>query len=100
MRKSADAFEPYQLLSKHHEIDPAGSTVTAMLMVTDPRWSGGAGNLVRQIEQSGMVDDGDLDLLADAFLAAGDALFWEVPDEWFGDEIVISIGEADQEVIE
>jgi hypothetical protein len=99
MRRTADAFEPFVLLSKHHEIDPAGSAVTAMLMVTDIRWRDGTGRLIRQIEQSGMVDDGALDLLAEAFLAAGDALFWEVPDEWFGDEIVIAIDEADQELV-
>jgi hypothetical protein len=100
MRKSADAFEPYLLLAKHHENDPAGAAVTAMLMVTDVRWRGGAGNLMRRIEQSGMVDDGALDLLAEAFLAAGDALYWEVPDEWFGNEIVIAIDEADEEIVE
>ena len=100
MRASADAFEPYVLLSKHHKVDPSSTAVTAMLMVTDPRWSGGVGNLMRRIEQSGMVGDGELDLLAEAFLAAGDALFWEVPDEWFGDEIVVAIDEADQEFVE
>jgi hypothetical protein len=100
MRSSADAFEPYALLSKHHDIDPSSTAVTAMLMATDIRWRGGAGSLIRRIEQSGMVDDGALDLLAEAFLAAGDALFWEVPDEWFGAEIVIAIGEADQELVE
>lgn len=100
VRKTADAFEPYVLLSKHHKIDPAGSTVTAMLMVTDVRWRSGAGNLIRRIEQSGMVDDGALDLLAEAFLAARDALYWDVPDEWFGDEIVIAIDDADQEIVD
>jgi hypothetical protein len=99
-RRTADAFEPYLLLAKHHKNDPAGAAVTAMLMVTDVRWRDGAGRLIRQIEQSGMVEDGALDLLAEAFLAAGDALYWEVPDEWFGDEIVIAIDEADQEIVE
>lgn len=61
MRGSADAFEPYALLSKHHDTDPSSTAVTAMLMVTDIRWRGGAGNLIRRIEQSGMVDDGALD---------------------------------------
>lgn len=100
LRRTADAFEPFVLLSKHHENDPAGAAVTAMLMVTDVRWRDGAGRLIRQIEESGMVDDGALDLLAEAFLAAGDALYWEVPDEWFGDEIVIAIDEADQEIVD
>jgi hypothetical protein len=87
LRRTADALEPFVLLSKHHEKDPAGSPVTTMLMVTDIRWRDGAGRLIRRIEQSGIVDDRALDLLAEAFLAAGDALFWDVPDGWFGDEI-------------
>jgi hypothetical protein len=101
--RGANAFEPYQLLSKHHEIEPTGSVVTAMLLVTDPRWRDGAGNLLRQIEQSGMLDDDQLDLLAEAFLAAGEALFWAVPDHWFSAiGIVIEVGdveEADDEAV-
>lgn len=100
VRRSSNAFEPYQLLSKHHRIDPSSSAVTAMLMVTDVRWRNGAGNLMRQIEESGIVDDGELDLLAEAFLAAGDALFWEVPDEWFDGGIVIALDEADQQAVD
>ena len=100
MRRSSNAFEPYQLLAKHHQIDPSGSAVTAMLMVTDVRWRNGAGNLIRQIEESGMVDDRELDLLAEAFLAAGDAVYWEVPDQWFDGGIVIAIDEADQQGVD
>ncbi len=96
-QRGANAFEPYQLLSKHHEIDPTSSAVTAMLLVTDPRWRDGAGDLIRQIEQSGMLDDDQLDLLAEAFLAAGKALFWAVPDHWFSETgIVIDFGEVEE----
>lgn len=97
MRRTADAFEPFALLSKHHELDPTGSAETAMLMVTDSRWRDGVGNLVRRIEQSGFLGDDQLDLLAEAFLAADDALYWTVPDDWFSEEgIVIWVGEVDE----
>ncbi len=97
IRRTADAFEPYVLLSKHHKMDPTGSAETAMLMVTDPRWRDGVGNLIRRIEQSDILDDGQLDLLAEAFLAAGDAVYWQVPDHWFSDEgIAIWVDESDE----
>lgn len=93
IRRSANDFEPFLLLSKHHDIDPAGSVVNAMLLVTDPRWSGAAGSLARRIEESGMVADDELDLLAEAFLAADDALYWAMPDDWFSEEGIV-IGEV------
>jgi len=97
VRRTADAFEPYVLLSKHHKMDPTGSAETAMLMVTDPRWRNGVGNLIRRIEQSDILDDSQLDLLAEAFLAAGDAVYWQVPDHWFSDEgIVIWVDEVEE----
>jgi hypothetical protein len=34
----SDAFEPFPLLQKHHETEPATSVVTAMLLLTDRRW--------------------------------------------------------------
>jgi hypothetical protein len=45
---------------------------------------------VRQIEESGLVPDDQLDLLAQTFLAAGPQLYWEAPGEWFtGPAIVL-----------
>ena len=94
IRRSADAYEPFALLEKHHQAEPATSLVTATLLVTDRRWRGGAGQLIHRIAESDILDDEQLDLLAQTFLAADDAVYWQVPDEWFGDEvIIIDLGE-------
>jgi len=94
IRRSADAYEPFALLEKHHQAEPATSLVTATLLVTDRRWRGGAGHLIHRIAESDILDDEQLDLLAQTFLAAADAVYWQVPDEWFGDEvIIIDLGE-------
>jgi hypothetical protein len=98
VRRSADAFEPFALLSKHHKTEPATSVVTATLLLTDQRWRGGAGQLVRRIAESGILSEDELDLLAQAFLSAGDAVYWHVPDEWFGDDAIeIEIGPGPQQ---
>ena len=91
-RSSADRFEPYSLLRKHHKSEPHTSTVTAILLLTDMRWRKGVGKLVNRIAESEMIDADDLDQLATTFITAGDYVYWEVPESWFGDEsIVISI---------
>lgn len=89
LRSSSDWFEPYQLLSKHNTSEPHTSTVTATLLLTDPRWRKGVGQLVRRIADSGMIDVADLDMLANAFVTADDHVYWEIPGSWFGDEPVV-----------
>ena len=91
IRRSTNAFEPYLLFAKHHETEPATSVVTAMLLLTDRRWRDGVGQLARRIEASGVLDAEELDLLATAFVAADEAVFWEVPDEWFSDDVVMVV---------
>jgi hypothetical protein len=64
--------------------------------VTQPA---GVGNLVRRIAESDILSADELDLLAQTFLAAGDAVYWQVPEEWFGDdsfEIVIDVADGDE----
>jgi hypothetical protein len=86
VRRSADAYEPFALLAKHHESEPDSSLVTAVLLLTDPRWRGGVSHLVRHIENEGPLDADALDLLARTFLSADKALYWQVPDDWFDSE--------------
>lgn len=83
--RGANAFEPFLLLQKHHDLDPTGSAQTPMLLLTDARWRDGAGALARRIEGSGMLDDDQLDRLAEDFLA-GDTI-----------EEIIVIGLEDEE---
>lgn len=91
VRRSADAFEPYGLLVKHHETESDSSIVTALLLLTDPRWRDGVSHLVRRIEDAGVLDADALELLARTFLSADKALYWKVPDDWFDEvEVIIS----------
>ena len=87
-RNSADAFEPMALFTKHHASEPGTSEATAMLLLTDQRWRGGAGQLVRLIANSGLLTDEQLDGLAIEFLAADRYVYWPVPDAWFTAESV------------
>jgi hypothetical protein len=98
----ADAFEPYFLLSKHHEAEPEQTLATAVLLLTDARWRKGASHLVRRIADGGLLDEEQLDLLARTFLAAEDAVYWTVPADWFatvGIEIAldVAVDEEDEE---
>ena len=79
----SDAFEPWCLFHHVHAEEPDGAVVTALLLLTDGRWRNATGRLVRQIEESGLVPDDQLDLLAQTFLAAGPQLYWEAPGDWF-----------------
>ena len=96
----ADASEPYSLFVKHHEREPGQSIATATLLLTDGRWSNAARPLMIKIEESGLLTDDALDLLARAFLAADDAVYWAVPDVWFEGGLEIELttnAAADQE---
>lgn len=73
-----------------HERDADGAVVTAMLLMTDDRWSVTARPVAAALEATGLVPDDELDLLARAFVAAGEAVHWRLPAEWFsGPEIVL-----------
>lgn len=83
---------PLAYFRKVHGADPTGSVETAMLLVTDPRWQTTAGPLIAAIDATGLVPSDDLDVLARAFVTAGDRVYWRCPDEWFCDDgIVISV---------
>lgn len=93
IRRSADSWEPFQLLVKHHVAGSEDSPVTAMLLLTDRRWSKGVGQLVRRIEEAGILASEELDILAEAFVRTDQALYWAIPDNWFGEgSIVIDVG--------
>lgn len=89
----SDSFEPLCLFKQFHENLPQGAATTAVLLVTDERWRSGAGRLMRHIDESGLIPSGELDLLAQTFLAAGPQVYWEAPGAWFGGPaITIDLG--------
>jgi hypothetical protein len=85
----ADAFEPWCLMRQFHKDDPEGAVVTALLLLTDGRWRNATGRLVRRIEESGLVPDDQLDLLAQTFLAAGAQVYWQAPGDWFDGPAIV-----------
>ncbi|MGQ0824677.1 MAG: hypothetical protein ACT4OX_06580 [Actinomycetota bacterium] len=91
VRSSAEDFEPFALLQRHYETEPAATMVTALLLLTDRRWRGGVGQLVRRIAASDVLADDDLELLARAFLYAGRVIYWAIPDDWHSDERIVSV---------
>jgi hypothetical protein len=54
-----------------------------MLLVTDRRWRTATGRLIRRIVESDRVPAEDLDLLAQALLAAGSHVHWEASADRF-----------------
>lgn len=75
---SHDAFEPLMLLRSAHRDRPDGAAQTAFLLLTDPRWRRATSRLVRAIDESGLVPEEHLDLLARAVLAANhNTLYWK-----------------------
>jgi hypothetical protein len=92
----ADAFEPWCLLHRFHSKDPDGAVVTALLLLTDRRWRNATSRLLRRIDESGLVPDDQLDVLAQTFLTAGPQVYWEAPGEWFDESaIVLDSGSPD-----
>lgn len=97
----SDAFEPWCLLHRFHADEPDGAVATALLLLTDRRWRNATWRLVRRIEESCLVPDDQLDLLAQTFLAAGPQLYWEAPRDWFaGPAIVLDSDSSDVDVVD
>jgi hypothetical protein len=89
IRLSTAAGEALGLLEKFRATEPDTIVQTAVLLLTDPRWKGACGQVIRGIESRDLLEDEHLDLLATTFLAADDAVYWAVPDEWFEGGAVI-----------
>lgn len=95
----SDAFEPWWLLRHFHADEPDGAATTALLLLTDRRWCNATSRLVRRIEESGLVPDDQLDLLAQTFLAAGRHVYWEAPGGWF-DGAAIVLGADNPDIVD
>jgi hypothetical protein len=95
VRHSTDTMEPLWLLRRIAETEPEEALTTAFLLLTDRRWRKVLSQLVRRIADSGCLEVDDLDELAELFVAADRALFWAVPQGWFGGEEIV-IAEVDE----
>lgn len=93
-----DAFEPWWLLHRFHADEPDGAAVTALLLLTDRRWRHATSRLVRRIDESGLVLDDQLDLLAQAFLGAGPQVYWEAAGDWFDGPAIVLDPESHEAV--
>jgi hypothetical protein len=85
VRATSDAYEPMDLLRTHHEREPASTMNTAVLVLTDRRWKGAVGPIVRRVEAGCLLSPADLDALARTFIAAGTHVFWPAPAEWWAE---------------
>jgi hypothetical protein len=82
-----NTFEAVCAFQRLHRDRPAHALGTAQLICTDLRWRRVTAPLIVDIEQSGILDEGDLDQLADGFLWE-DKLGWPVPEQWLRDGTV------------
>lgn len=90
---------PVTLLRQVHAVGAEAVAPTFVLLATDPRFSSVTG-LTADLVDTGLVPDGVVDLVAEAFAAADESLWWACPEEWFDDEqsieVVVAVGAEDQ----
>lgn len=67
IRGSSVWDEPFLLFMRFHRHEPANAEVTAVLLCTDYRWRNASRHLIDRLAGSGVLDDGQLDALADWF---------------------------------
>lgn len=87
LRAMPNTFEAVCAFQRLHRDRPAHALRTAQLILTDLRWRRVTALLIVDIEQSGILDVGALDRLADGFLWE-DTLAWPVPEQWLRDGTV------------
>lgn len=93
-RNQADAFEPVCLFRHHHQNDRRGAASSALLLVTDSRWRNATGRIMNTIAETACIDEEDLDLLAQTFLAADRCVYWQAPEEWLEDGLEIVVEDS------
>lgn len=87
LRAMPNTFEAVCAFQRLHRDRPAHALRTAQLICSDLRWRRVTAPLIVDIEQSGILGEGDLDQLADGFLWE-DKLGWPVPEQWLRDGTV------------
>lgn len=69
IRSSSAWEEPYLLFRHFHLDDRTDAATTALLLCTDYRWRKATHHLIHELDESGLLDEQALDLLATWFLA-------------------------------
>jgi hypothetical protein len=87
-----DATLPLVYFKAAHRDDAEGAATTAMLLVTDPRSTVASSQIMSRIEETGIVPDDHLNLLAEMFVRAKPRMYGKCPDDWFDAELVIDLG--------
>ncbi len=82
-RSSTHHWEAAALFRKHHQDRRDGAVDTALLLCTDARWRRCTGKLLAAIVGSGLLDDGQLDELAEQLLWP-DRYVHHAPVAWTG----------------
>ena len=75
--------EAVELFVRHHREDPAGAVDSAVLLCTETRWHRCTAKLIAELCATGILDDEELDALADRLLWA-DRPSVRHPLSWFG----------------
>lgn len=89
--RETDVFLAITTLRHVHGQNSSGVGESVVLIATDPRWQAVGHPLMQAIEDADLVDDEVLDVVAEAFVRAGDAVYWQCPDEWFDSDSSIKI---------
>jgi len=80
---------PLSWLRRVHRESPADIETTAVLLVTDVRCRSIGAELLAGLEKTGQLSAEVLDLLAETFVSADEFVYWECPDEWFQDGVLV-----------
>lgn len=72
--------EPYLLFMRFHRHDLTNADMTAALLCTDHRWRNAAHHLIDRLAVSGVLDDMQVDVLADWFCGEAFESSIETPD--------------------
>lgn len=89
--RERDVFLAITALRHVHQHDSTGVGESIVLIATDPRWQAVGHPLMQAIEGADLVDDELLDVVAEAFVRSGDAVYWQCPDGWFDSDSSIEI---------
>lgn len=84
---------PVRLLREVHKAEPEHVGESVVLLATDPRWKSARG-LMPALAESGVVADEVLDVVATAFVQAGEFVWWRCLGDWFGHGVAVELDDG------